>query len=66
MLSLSEHGFDASLHGARGTARLRLGVSFASAVRTDALEDDVAPLAWDGETIELPHRPHELITVKVT
>ena len=52
-------------HGARGTARLRLGVPFASAVRANALEDEGDELVHDGGTIEIPYRPHELITVKV-
>ena len=54
-------------HGARGNARVRLGVPFGSAVRTNALEDESGKaFAHFGDTIEIPYRPHELITLKVT
>jgi alpha-mannosidase len=52
-------------HGARGTARLRVGVPFARALRANALEDDGAPLALEDGEVVLPYRPHELITVKL-
>ncbi|MCW2975643.1 MAG: man2c1 [Actinomycetia bacterium] len=51
-------------HGARGTARLRLGLPFAAARRANALEDDGDPLVVEGDTIVIPYRPHEIITVK--
>jgi alpha-mannosidase len=38
-------------HGARGTARVRLGVPFSSARRTNALEDDGDPLEVEGDKI---------------
>jgi alpha-mannosidase len=50
-------------YGARGTARLRLGLPFTSAERTNALEDAGEPLAVEDDTIVLPYRPHELVTV---
>jgi alpha-mannosidase len=53
-------------HGGRGTARLRLGVPFASARLANALEDDGDPLELDGEEIVLPYLPHQLLTVKVS
>jgi alpha-mannosidase len=53
-------------HGARGVARVRLGVPLASAVRANALEDDGEPLDVDGGAIIVPYRPHELVTVKVS
>lgn len=52
-------------HGARGTARLRLGVPFASACLANLLEDDGDALPRDGDAIVLPYRPHEVLTVKV-
>ena len=52
-------------HGARGTARLRLGVPFASARLANGLEEDGGPLGVAAGAIELPYRPHELLTVKV-
>jgi alpha-mannosidase len=52
-------------HGGRGVARVRLASPFASARRTNALEDDGDALAVDGQTIVVPYRPHEIVTVKV-
>ena len=52
-------------HGGRGTARLRLGVPFGSARLANALEDDGQPLRAEGDTIEIPYRPHAIVTVKV-
>jgi alpha-mannosidase len=53
-------------YGARGTARVRLGIPFSRARRANALEDDGAALKVDGDTIAVPYRPQEIITVKVT
>ena len=50
---------------ARGTARLRLGVPFASARLANGLEEDGGPLEVAAGEVELPYRPHELLTVKV-
>ena len=52
-------------HGARGTARVRLGVPFASATLANALEDEGEPLAVEGDEIVLPYRPHGIVTVLV-
>jgi alpha-mannosidase len=52
-------------HGGRGVARVRLASPFASAHRTNALEDDGDALAVDGQTIVVPYRPHEIVTLKV-
>jgi alpha-mannosidase len=52
-------------HGARGIARLRLGIPFASAARANALEDDGDALPVEGDAIVIPYRPHEIVTVKV-
>ena len=50
-------------HGARGTAPLRLGVPFSAAARATLLEEAGDALAVDGDTIEIPYRPHEIVTV---
>jgi alpha-mannosidase len=52
-------------HGARGTARLRLGVPFASACLATGLEEDAEALEVHDGAIELAYRPHQLLTVKV-
>ena len=53
-------------HGARGTARVRVGFPFATARRANLLEDPGEPLpVTDGTTIEIPYRPFELVTVLV-
>jgi alpha-mannosidase len=51
-------------HGARGTARLRLGVQYGSARLANGLEDDGEELEVDGDEIVVPYRPHQLLTVK--
>lgn len=53
-------------HGARGTARLRLGVPFHAACPASGLEEDEGPvLERDGDAVVVPYRPHELVTVLV-
>jgi alpha-mannosidase len=52
-------------HGGRGTGRVRLGFPFDSAVRANALEDAGEPRTLADGAIELPYRPHELVTVLV-
>jgi alpha-mannosidase len=52
-------------HGARGTARVRVGVPFSSARLANGLEDDGEPLEVEGGEVVLPYRPHQLLTVKV-
>jgi alpha-mannosidase len=52
-------------YGARGTARLRLALPFASACLANALEDDGESLRVDGDTLEIPYRPHAILTVKL-
>jgi alpha-mannosidase len=51
-------------HGARGTARIRLGFPFESARHASLLEDDGEPLEVAGDEIVIPYRPHEIVTVK--
>jgi alpha-mannosidase len=50
-------------HGARGTARLRVGIPFTAARRCNLLEDPGAELPVSGGEIELAYRPHEIISV---
>ena len=50
-------------HGARGTARVRLALPFASARRANALEDEGDELQIEGDEIVVPYRPHEIVTV---
>ena len=52
-------------HGGRGVARVRLGVPFTAAARSNLLEDDGEPLAVDGEEIVVPYGPFEIVTVRV-
>jgi alpha-mannosidase len=52
-------------HGARGLARVRVSESFASARRANALEDDGDALEAEGESVLVPYRPHEIITIKL-
>jgi alpha-mannosidase len=52
-------------HGARGLARVRVGEAFSAARRANALEDDGEALAVEGDTVLIPYRPHEIITVKL-
>jgi alpha-mannosidase len=50
-------------HGARGTARLRVGVAFTRALLCNLLEDAGEELPVSGDEIELAYRPHEIISV---
>ena len=52
-------------HGARGTARLRVGVPFTAARLCNLLEDPGAELPVSDGEIELAYRPHEIISVLV-
>jgi alpha-mannosidase len=52
-------------HGARGTARLRLGWPVESAVRCNLLEDAADPMPVADDRIEIDYRPHEIISVLV-
>jgi alpha-mannosidase len=53
-------------HGARGVARLTLGVPFTTARLANLLEDPGDSLAIDGKTIVVPYRPHEIVTILVS
>ncbi len=53
-------------HGARGTARLRVGVPFADgASRATCSRIAGEPLEMDGDEIVLAYRPHEIVSVLV-
>jgi alpha-mannosidase len=52
-------------HGARGLARLRIGLPFAEVVRCNLLEDAGERLAAAGGAVELPYLPHQIISLLV-
>jgi alpha-mannosidase len=52
-------------HGARGVARLRLGVPVRQARFANPLEDPGEPAQVDGDAIEVPYRPYEIVTLVV-
>jgi alpha-mannosidase len=52
-------------HGARGTARLRIALPFTGARRCNLLEDPGDPQRAVGETIEVPYRPHEIVSLLI-
>jgi alpha-mannosidase len=52
-------------HGARGTARVRMGVPFSTAMHCNLLEDVGPSLPVAGGDIELAYRPHEIISLLV-
>ncbi|HET7170463.1 MAG TPA: glycoside hydrolase family 38 C-terminal domain-containing protein, partial [Gaiellales bacterium] len=52
-------------HGARGTARVRLGVPFTGAISCNLLEHPGEPLETDGDEIVVAYRPHEIVSVLV-
>ena len=52
-------------HGARGRARLELGVEATAVVRANLLEDSGDGLALDGSSVELEYGPFEIITLLV-
>ncbi|HKV67940.1 MAG TPA: glycoside hydrolase family 38 C-terminal domain-containing protein [Gaiellales bacterium] len=52
-------------HGARGRARIRVGLPFSEAARANLLEDAGDGLSVAGDTIEVDYRPHEIVTVLV-
>ena len=53
-------------HGGRGRARVRLGVPFSSARRSNLLEDDLGPAEVDGDAIVVDFRPWQIVTLLVT
>jgi alpha-mannosidase len=53
-------------HGARGTAHLRLGFAVSGARFANVLEDPGEAARVDGDAIDVPYRPHQIITLLVT
>ena len=52
-------------HGARGAARLCLGFPVRAARFANLLEDPGDPADVEGDTIEVPYRPYEIVTLLV-
>ena len=52
-------------HGARGVARVSLGVPFTDAWHANLLEDVGEALEVEGTAILVPYRPHEIVTLLV-
>jgi alpha-mannosidase len=52
-------------HGARGTARVRLGFPFSSASACNLLEDEGEPLPVSDGAIEFAYRPHQIVSLLV-
>ena len=53
-------------HGARGTARLRVGVPFGDAWLANLLEDRLGAAEVEGNEIVVPFRPFEIVTVALS
>jgi alpha-mannosidase len=53
-------------HGGRGRARVRLGVPFDGARRSNLLEDDLGPADVDGDAVLVDFRPWQIVTLLVT
>jgi alpha-mannosidase len=49
----------------RGQVQLRLGFELGSAWRTNLLEENQAELTPDGNTLSLPVRPYEIVTLRL-
>jgi alpha-mannosidase len=52
-------------HGARGEARLRLGLPFGEVLECNLLEDAGEPLSVEDGAIVVPYRPHQIISLLV-
>jgi alpha-mannosidase len=52
-------------HGSRGTARLRVGLPFSSAVYCNILEEDGQKAKVIAGQIEVPYKPFQIITLKL-
>ncbi len=53
-------------HGARGSARLRVGVPFADAWFANVLEDRLGAAEVSGDDVVVPFRPFEIVTVELS
>jgi alpha-mannosidase len=52
-------------HGGRARARIRLGLPFTGARRSNLLEDDLGPVEVEGDAIVVDVRPWQIVTVLV-
>jgi alpha-mannosidase len=52
-------------HGGRGRARVHLGLPFASARRSNLLEDDLGPMEVEGDAVVVDVRPWQIVTLLV-
>ena len=52
-------------HGGRGRARVRLGLPFTDARRSNLLEDDLGPAEVDGDAVVVDFRPWQIVTLLV-
>jgi alpha-mannosidase len=52
-------------HGGRARARVRLGLPFTGARRSNLLEDDLGPVEVDGDAIVIDVRPWQIVTLLV-
>ncbi len=52
-------------HGGRGRARVRIGLPFTTARRSNLLEDDLGPAEIDGDAVVLEFRPWQIVTLLV-
>jgi alpha-mannosidase len=53
------------VHGARGSARVRLGLPFRTAAECNLLEDEGEPLPVSDGAVEVAYRPHQIISLLV-
>jgi len=52
-------------HGGRGRARVRIGLPFTTARRSNLLEDDLGPAEIDGDAVVVDFRPWQIVTLLV-
>jgi alpha-mannosidase len=53
-------------HGARGEARLRVGVPFGEAWFANLLEDRLSRAEVSGSEVLVPYRPFEIVTLRLS
>ena len=54
------------MHGARGTAGLRLALPFAGAAFCNLLEDEIGEAVVDGGAVEIPYLPHQIVSIRLS
>ncbi|MBT6149074.1 MAG: hypothetical protein HOH74_26790, partial [Gemmatimonadetes bacterium] len=52
-------------HGGRGTARVKVGLPFATAVLCNTLEEEGEALEVEADEIIVPYQPHQLISILI-